>query len=101
MPTQEGGANLLFGQISPKLHENEENWTEGKGGRLKCYYVDLPLFEEHFFCAVVNQNTTVVAYKYTTSKNKGKTCIENEDFFLLAYWVICGWYTLPCCFRGQ
>ena len=29
----QGGVNLLFGQISPKLHENEENWTEGEGIR--------------------------------------------------------------------
>ena len=26
-----GGANLLFSQLCWKLHENEENWTEGEG----------------------------------------------------------------------
>ena len=29
-PTRKGvGANILFGQICRKLHENEENWTGG------------------------------------------------------------------------
>ena len=32
-----GGANLLFGQASPKMHENEENWTGSV--RLKFYYI--------------------------------------------------------------
>ena len=33
---------VFFGQVSPKLHENEENWNE-KGVRPKFYYVGPPL----------------------------------------------------------
>ena len=38
----EGAGNLLFRQLSRKLHENEENWNEG-WGCLKIYYVDISL----------------------------------------------------------
>ena len=37
-----GGANLLFDQISLKLHENKEGWAE-REGRPKFYDVDLLL----------------------------------------------------------
>ena len=29
-----GGANLLFDQNFRKLHENEENWTEGEASKI-------------------------------------------------------------------
>ena len=36
MATTNGSANLLFDQIIPKVHANEEHWAEG-------IYVDWPL----------------------------------------------------------
>ena len=41
-PTSKGGGtNLLFGEFSCKLHENEGSWT--RMAHLEFYYVDPPL----------------------------------------------------------
>ena len=58
VPIQKGRAPTYYlAKICRKLHETEENWTEG--ARPKFYYVDPPLLTDPSLNSLFTKTTTI------------------------------------------
>ena len=64
--SEKGTQTYYLAKICQKMHENEENLTEGRGVRPKFYYVDQPLID-------LNLGATRMLRVTIMNKNSHKT----------------------------